>query len=139
MAIDKKLIEKLLSAVSKRYHEAQEYVRKKHGRGNVNFPAIVGQVLDEHKIKKGIERENYFRELCRRGGRAGAKARKTQAASKKEFLSYLKEYFESEEYIRDIAELRVPDDGEPGGLSYVRAREILEKEILENDKNGEDT
>jgi len=137
VSIDKKLTEKLLSAVSKRYHEAQAHVRK-NGQGNVDFPAIVGQVLDEHNIKKGIERENYFRELCRRGGRAGAKARKTQAASKKEFLSYLK-YFESEEYIRDIAELRVPDDGEPGGLTHVRAREILEREILENNKNGEDT
>lgn len=123
MPIDQNLVETMLSVLAKRYRAARAY-SKKYG-GGIDFPAVVKRVLDEHSVGNP-GREEYFRELCRRGGQASGRARRLIAAKKDGFLDAQREYFTSREYIEDIAAGRAPDD--PERFSREDAREALARD-----------
>lgn len=123
MAMDPRQVEAMLRMLAVRYRAARAYARR-HG-GMVDFPAIVGQVLDEYRIT-GAEREGYFRELCRRGGRAGGRAPRRRAAYWEDFLRDMSDYFSSKKYPSDVAEGRAPDD--PDGLTREEAKAALARD-----------
>jgi hypothetical protein len=123
MPIDQRVLKHISLVLTDKYRTARTYAALRGEK--VNFPALVGQVLDESGIR-GTERAEYYRELCRLAGRAGGHARKRTRAREQNFLDDLDEYFSSMEYIRDVALGKAPDN--PDGLTREMARKILEED-----------